>query len=80
MNTSARFYLLLDSIYYITRDIYLKLNNHVYSLIQFSIRRVHFLLSFCQLICMFITCVKYDIYCMTVLHGQRPMLYNKYVY
>ena len=32
-----------------------------------------------RLICMFITRVKYDNYCMTVLHvhGQWPMLYNK---
>ena len=33
-----------------------------------------------KLICMFITRVKYDLYCMAVLHGQWPMLYNKYKY
>ena len=33
-----------------------------------------------RLICMFITGVKYDIYCMTILHGQWPMLYNKNTY
>ena len=32
-----------------------------------------------MLICMFITRVKYGIYCMTKLHGQGPMLYNKMV-
>ena len=30
-----------------------------------------------RLICMFITRVKYYFYCMTVLHGQWPLLYNK---
>ena len=30
-----------------------------------------------RLICIFITHVKYYIYCMTVLHGKWPMLYNK---
>ena len=33
-----------------------------------------------MLICMFITRVLYDIYCMTILHGQWPMLYNKIIY
>ena len=36
----------LDYIYYINLEICVKLNNHVYSIIHFSIRRGHFLLSF----------------------------------
>ena len=99
----------LDSIYYITRDICLKLKNHVFvdSIIYLKKRTFFtFILSkhdvvtpitsynyydvidimmFCnfnvtvkRLICMFIAGGKYDIYCMTVLHGQWPILY-KYI-
>ena len=33
-----------------------------------------------RLICIFITRVQYDIYCMTVLRGQWPMIYDKICY
>ena len=68
---------LIDSIHYKERTfLTLILSKLCYDVIN--------IMTFCnyndiitRLICMFITRVLYDMYCMALLHGQWPMLYNK---